>query len=201
MKLSILTTLGCLLVIMDASAWEAPRDDRNIYYWAMGGFGTTAQEWSKSGTAACLEVAVQPGAHLFMFRWIQNNEADPGTVGDEEYELRRIPDEDINEIGLLYGRAVRNDVFVLSAALGVSYIHGMRRGELLSRAVHQTYDGGKVVETYEERPFETIGLPVSLQGSAQALKVFGIVFELFGNANPERSYLGAMLGIQFGHLR
>jgi hypothetical protein len=201
MKLSTLTTLGCLLAFGDVFAWDVPRHDRDIYYWAMGGFGTTAQEWSKLGAAAGLEIAVQPGAHVFMFRWLQNNEADPGTVGDEEYELRRIPDEDINEVGLLYGRAIRNDVFVLTAAIGVSYIHGMRRGEQLSRVEQHTYDGGKVVETYEEHPFETIGLPISLQGSAQALKVFGIVLELFGNANPERSYLGAMLGIQFGHLR
>jgi hypothetical protein len=193
--------LGLMLIAGQAIAWDTPRDDRDIYYWTMGGFGTTAQQWSKLGKAAGLEVAIQKSAHLFMFRWLQNNEADPGTVGNEKYELRRIPDEDINEIGLLYGRAVRNDVFVLSAAVGVSYIHGMRRGDQISRIVHQTFEGGSIIETYEERPFETVGLPVSLQGSAQALKVFGIVLELFGNANPERSYLGAMLGIQFGHLR
>ena len=201
MQRTVSLLAGLLMMTGCAFAWETPRDERGFYYWTMGGFGTTAQEWSKLGVAAGLEIAIQPGPHIFMFRWIQNGEADPGTVGVEKYELRRIPDEDINELGLLYGRAVRSEVFVFSAAIGVSYIHGMRRGALLGRAVHVTFDGGSVVETYEEHPFDTVGLPVSLQGSAQALKVFGIVLELFGNANPERSYIGAMLGIQFGHLR
>ncbi|MBU0692985.1 hypothetical protein KKC97_13065 [bacterium] len=193
--LSIMLSGACVL------AWETPKDDDRLYYWCMGGFGTTAQEWSKIGTAAGMEIGVQSHAHIFLFRWNQNNEADPGTVGEEAYDLHRTPEEDINEVGLLYGRGWRNDLFVLSAAAGVTYISGMRRGDLIQQTTQVHYDGGTVIEKYEERPFETVGLPVIVQISFQALEVFGFAVELFGNANPERSYMGALLGIQFGHLR
>ena len=193
--------LGLLLSMSAAHAWDAPEKDDGLYYWFMGGFGTTAQVWSKIGTDAGMEIGVQHHAHIFLFRWNQNNEADPGTVGDEDYDLHRSPEEDIDEVGLLYGRGWRNELFVLSAATGLTYISGMRRGDLLQKNVQVHSDGGTVVEKYAERPFETVGVPVVVQVSFQALEVFGIAVELFGNANPERSYLGCLLGIQFGHLR
>ena len=201
MRVIFILCLGTALSVSCARAWEAPKDDDGLYYWFMGGFGTTAQEWAKLGVAAGMEIGIQSHSHIFLFRWNQNNEADPGTVGEEAYDLHRTPDEDINEVGLLYGRGWRNDIFVLSAAAGVAYVSGMRRGDLIQRDVRIHYDGGTVVEKHGERPFETIGMPVVVQFSVQALEVFGIAVELFGNANPERSYMGVMLGIQFGHLR
>ncbi len=201
MRIFFLLFWGTVLSVSCACAWEVPKDDDGLYYWFMGGFGTTAQKWAKTGTGAGMEIGVQSQAHIFLFRWNQNNEADPGTVGEEAYDLQRSPDEDINEIGLLYGRGWRNDIFVLSVATGVAYISGMRRGDLIRRDVLVYYDGGTVREKYEERPFETVGMPLIIQVSFQALEVFGLAVELFGNANPERSYMGAMFGIQFGHLR
>jgi len=201
MQRILIVILGLAVVSAESHAWEKKEGDDRLYYWFMGGFGTTAQEWSKLGTDAGMEIGLQYNNHIFLFRWNQNNEADPGRVGDDDFKLNRSPDEDINEVGLLYGRGWRNDIFVFSAAAGIAYISGVRRGDLLQRNIQIHSDGGVVIERYEERPFETVGLPIVAQISFQALEVFGVAVELFGNANPERSYMGALLGIQFGHLR
>jgi hypothetical protein len=134
---------------------------------------------------------------------MQNKESEPQEViiNGEEFDLNITPDADIDEIGILYGWCHRSSVFILTAAAGVSYVHGVRRGELVRRDVIEFFEGGNVKEVYQENVFQTVGVPVALQISAQALPLFGIGLELFGNANPERSYIGVLLGIQFGHLR
>jgi hypothetical protein len=195
--------LGTLCAINCAHAWEVEPGDRSPYYWFTGGFGQTSQEWSKAGIGTGLNITLQTGPHVFAVRWLRNNEADAGfvNVDGEEFDLRRTPDEDINELALLYGRGARTPTFIIFGALGPSYVSGVRRGMLLNRRITHTYYSGNVVETYEEHPFDALGLAASFQISAQGLTMFGLAVELFGNLNPERSWAGILLGVQFGRLR
>jgi hypothetical protein len=109
----------------------------------------------------------------------------------QEFEIfGPTPVESATDAGLLVGRGSAKGSRLSYAALGIGYVHTVRRGRRL------VPNGSE----YERIDTRTIGIPVELRATLNA-SVVGMGVCLFGNLNRKDSFVGAALTVQLGTLR
>jgi len=170
-------------------------DSSGHFFWVNGGVGHSLvhgglgshPDAPSFGGSLCY----QSGKNLLSFRYLRN----------EEFHifLTDSPLETVWDVGVLYGRIAKASYGFASISAGISLVGGVRRGRYLSSS------GGWFVwfgtNYYEENGFITVGIPVEAQLFWTPLAFFGIGFYGFANLNIEKSFVGALLCIQFGTLR
>jgi len=122
------------------------------------------------------------------FRYLRNEEFQ--ILGPDS------PLETVWDVGVLYGRIAKASYGFASVSAGISLVGGVRRGRYLSSS-----GGWFGTRYFEEKNFITVGIPVEAQLFWTPLAFFGIGLYGFANLNIEKSFVGALLCIQFGKLR
>lgn len=135
------------------------------------------------------------------------------TTAVEEFNLfGPVPAEGVWDLGVLCGRQTRGKWGYVSAAAGVALVGGMRRGDRISAPV--TCDGYDMLGglgcaltamftpvEYEEKPFQTVGIPVEVEAGFTFTRVLGLSASAWANFNPERTVTGLSVGLVLGRLR
>ena len=99
--------------------------------------------------------------------------------------------ENIHDLGLLYGRLIKADFGYFSLSAGASYVGGRKYTKVAM---------GFGYEDLEER-ISTFGLPIEIQLFITPSDNFGLGFYGFYNFNLERNFFGFGFAIQYGELR
>ncbi len=108
----------------------------------------------------------------------------------------RDPLESVGDLGVMYGKRWSQPGFgFMSVSGGIGLVHGSRRGEFI-----RSSGGWFGTSHYEEKPFATVGLPIDVQFALAPFQGIGLALNLFGNANPERTYGSATLSLIIGRL-
>ncbi|MCX6231993.1 MAG: hypothetical protein NTZ33_10665 [Bacteroidetes bacterium] len=108
-----------------------------------------------------------------------------------------IPLESLNDFGFLFGKVLNSGEITFSAAAGISYIYGVRRGEYLSSS------GGWLISTsnYKENFIQTFGIPVQTEIMLGASHNLNFSFNIFGNINPKNSFGGFLVCLRLGAVK
>lgn len=120
------------------------------------------------------------------------------------------PDENVWDVGVLFGRQAKGKWAYASASAGLALVGGMRRGERTSPPFECSGDGGLLgcmleaaftpVE-YAEDPFYTVGIPVELDVGLTFSSRLGLSVTGFADLNPQRTMTGLSVGVVVGRLR
>jgi hypothetical protein len=102
------------------------------------------------------------------------------------------PNEEVWELGLLYGLHSTYGMISVSYLAGISYTGGIYRGDRLYSDMFDVY--------YEELTFETFGLPLEIQFDINKARPFGLSLSAFSNINAENSFAGLSLNLLLGRL-
>ncbi|MDY0017816.1 MAG: hypothetical protein RBS89_08255 [Candidatus Delongbacteria bacterium] len=98
------------------------------------------------------------------------------------------PNDEVWELGLLYGLRSINGKVSVSFLAGLSYTGGIYKGDRLDN------------DYYEELTFETVGLPLEVQCDAKLSDYFGFSITFYADINTEKIYGGVNLAILIGYL-
>jgi hypothetical protein len=148
-------------------------DSSGHFKWVNLGLGVGSLGFEAGGFSAGGGLCDQIGKNIFSFRVLSIEE-----ISSEDYPFRGIGD-----IGFLYGRIAKASYGFSSISAGISLVGGGRR------------------HNYGDEQFVTVGIPVEAQLFWTPLAFFGIDLYGFANLNIEKSFVGALLCIQFGTLR
>ncbi len=144
------------------------------FYWCTLGIGTGAGlESSSLPVAFNLNLTYRHIRNMFSFRIATTS---------------KILGSDLNDYGLLYGYTITTSAFFSSLGAGVAIVSGTLRGGLFSN------DKNKSIGP-------TIGLPLEAQLFWHPSSAFGLGLYFFADINPEKTFDGVTLSIQFGKLR
>ncbi len=154
----------------------------NPRYWLNAGVGG-----SSSGLSGGLSLSYEAGKNLFTFRYIGSSKYGEDKLGG--YTTA----EKIRDIGPLYGRIIKGKFGYASISGGINLVTGVKHGEFLGII--------NWVNTYEKIRITTIGIPLEAQFFFTPVSFLGIGATAFANLNPEKSFWGLLLCIQFGKLR
>jgi hypothetical protein len=102
------------------------------------------------------------------------------------------PNDEVWELGLLYGHHLTKGKVSVSFLAGISYTGGIYRGDRLYSDMFDVY--------YEELTYETFGLPLEIQLDLNRARPFGLSLSAFGNINAEKSFAGLSLNLLLGRL-
>ena len=142
--------------------------DQGPGYWLNAGFGTNSLGFI-SGSA---NVSLQPAWGVLSLRGTANSE---DLFGDE-----------IWDVGLLYGGAIRSNDLLLSGGVGVAIVGGSRSEGLFSGRVGIP---------------SVIGFPLELQALWQIIPPFGIGLYGYADINSEESFAGFTICLHVGMFR
>jgi len=137
-----------------------------IRYWINAGLGIGG-----SGLAAAGSVSVQPRKHIISLRAVLTTDLD----------------EDLSDIGLLYGRVLVQGRFHASLGAGLAQAHGSHRRGFWD----DDGEGRKLI----------VGVPFELQLAWRPAKWLGLGVYGFADVNSVQSFGGATLSLQVGNLR
>ncbi|MFA7123003.1 MAG: hypothetical protein WC212_03115 [Candidatus Delongbacteria bacterium] len=115
-----------------------------------------------------------------------------GILARELVILGPRPDDEVWELGLLYGGHSTKGKVSVSYLAGISYTGGIYKGDLLGSDMLNDY--------YEEITFETVGIPLEVQLDINVLKFIGFSVTLFADINPDKIYGGVNFSILVGNL-
>ena len=119
------------------------------------------------------------------------------SVANSEFKIfGPSPSENVWDLGVLYGRSAKASYGVASISGGIAIVGGVRRGRYLGST-----GGFFSSDKYESLTFSTIGIPIEGQLFWTPFSFFGIGIYGFGNLNPEQSFAGALLCLEFGEVR
>lgn len=104
------------------------------------------------------------------------------------------PSEGVWDFGVLYGRTIKDTYSFASLSGGISYVNVVRRGGFIS-------SNGWFDSKYEKLVSNTVGIPIEGQFFFTPFPFLGIGIYGFANINPEKSFYGCLISVQFGRLR
>jgi len=167
-------------------------DSSGHFFWVNGGVGGSLVHGGLGSDPGAPSFGgslyYQSGINLLSFRYLRNEEFQ--ILGPDS------PLETVWDVGVLYGRIAKASYGFASVSAGISLVGGVRRGRYLSSS-----GGWFGTRYFEEKNFITVGIPVEAQLFWTPLAFFGIGLYGFANLNIEKSFVGALLCIQFGKLR
>ena len=97
------------------------------------------------------------------------------------------PARTMNEIGLLYGRYMFKSNGQLSIAAGLGLFNGIDRGEQID------------FHDYQKLDINTLGLAIEGRFLLIFTRYSAAGFAVFGNVNPKKTFIGAMIEIHLGY--
>lgn len=152
------------------------------HIWFGGGIGTLG---TADGRLISINASINYSKNdrIFKFRSI---------LARELVVLGPRPDDEIWELGLLYGRHSTKGKVSVSYLAGLSYTGGIYKGDLLGSDMLNDY--------YEEITFETFGIPLEVQLDINALELLGFSVTLYADINPDKIYGGVNFSILIGRL-
>ena len=155
---------------------------RGSFLWFGGGVGALGAD---DGTLPEINASINysKNCHIFKLRAINTTERTLLELSEP-----RQPNDEVWELGLLYGLRPFNDNANISFHAGISYTGGSYKGDRL--------DSGY----YEVLTFGTVGLPLEIQFNAKLLEYVGFSIILFADINPDKSYGGVNFCILLGQL-
>lgn len=170
-------TASCLNAI---NFKEGQSDDNFI--WVGGGVGSLV---TADGSLVNINTSINylKNDRIFKLR---------GIFADELVVLGPRPNDEVWELGLLYGRHSTKGKVSVSYLAGISYTGGIYKGDLLGSDMLNEY--------YEELSFETIGIPMEVQLEINALQFIGFSVIMYADINLDKIYGGVNLSIIIGHL-
>lgn len=105
------------------------------------------------------------------------------------------PFESVLDVGILYGLITKSSGGFALVSLGLSFVSGVRRGNLIS------VEGGWFGKSYYEKlHFIAYGIPIETRLFWTPLPFLGIGIYGFTDLNFEKSFLRALLCLQIGKL-
>lgn len=171
--LFLVVTAPCLNAF---SLMEEQSDDSFI--WVGGGVGTMdTTDGGLLGINASINYS--KNNRIFKLRGIHANEM--VLFGPR-------PNDEVWELGLLYGIRSTQGKASVSFLAGISYTEGIYKGD----QIESNY--------YEELTFETVGIPLEAQFDVNLLKYIGFSIMFYADINPEKCYGGVNLSILIGYL-
>jgi hypothetical protein len=117
-------------------------------------------------------------------------------IGSREFILFTSPSETVNDIGILFGKALIKKYVQFTASGGIGIVTGLRRGKV------SYMEGGLLGTTYYEKERITgVGVPIELECLFRPLKFVGFGLGAYANLNRDRTLYGLLFKIQIGKLR
>jgi len=156
-------------------------------YLAWGSLGIGSFTGKKSGIAFNFDLNYLKNSSLFTLRYINNT----------EFILFTSPPEQLDDVGLLYGKVLRNKNFSIHASVGIGVVSYLKRTSLSS-----TNSAG-LINSYKyntDREF-SVGIPLELQTNLITLKYIGLGIKIYSNINFINCVVGGLLTLQIGCLR
>ena len=101
----------------------------------------------------------------------------------------------IYDAGILYGLMAKTKYLTITGSVGLAYT-GVEYEQKTVTEVDGIEESNRTHSTVS-----TIGVPVEMSVFFTPSRYFGIGFMVMANGNTEASYVGGLLGIQFGKLR
>jgi len=152
------------------------------FIWIGGGVGTLG---TADGGLVNINASLNYSKNdrIFKFR---------GILAEELVVLGPRPNDEVWELGLLYGGHSTKGKVSVSYLAGISYTGGIYKGDLL--------DSDMLNDYYEEITFETVGIPLEIQLDINALEFIGFSVTIYADINPDKSYTGINLNILIGRL-
>jgi hypothetical protein len=127
------------------------------------------------------ELSYAQSNNIFSIRYLSANEL--------RFNVDGVYDEpalSMKEIGLLYGRYMSKDNGQISIAAGLGLLNGIYRGYQID------FHGYKKLEIH------TLGLSFEGRFFLIFSKYSGMGFVIFGNLNPRKTFVGAMIEVHLG---
>ena len=153
------------------------------YFWFNGGLG-----FSTLGLAYGFNVNLFLNKSLISARYLYNVEL------KESSFFRKYPPESQWELGLLYGRYIRSNIFMVTFSAGISMTGGTRRGNYIKNEYF--------MRIYEEKHASgEFGFPIESQIMYTPFSFIGIGFNVFANLNKHEPIGGILANIELGHFR
>ena len=155
--------------------WEDSSVKRNSYWLGLG-IGN-----SYFGPNICANVSFTINQNLITIKYSKSDEFRFGVENNFDE-----PVLSMQEFGILYGRFHRENILLLSASLGISYLNGINRGRNIQ------------YNDFEKINISTIGFPFEAEAMFELTDYTGIGILFFGNINKEKIFTGGMLRIKIG---
>jgi len=177
--LKLFTVILILLIsTFHLSAGELNEVENSPGFWLNLGLG-------KSHFGPTLNTSMSYGfnKNLLILRYLSADEFRFNVEGHYDEPALRV-----REIGLLYGKYILEKGVRLSLSAGVSYVHGVDRGNHLQ------------FKEYERVNISAFGIPAELNVQAEISRYFGFGFTAFGNFNNQKSFYGGSIKLIFGKL-
>ena len=112
------------------------------------------------------------------------------------------PSERAWDFGVMYGGIAKSKYGFASISAGLGLVGGVRRGRYLDENRDDNYGWFFIkIDQYEKIDFLTLGIPAEIQAFWTPFSKVGIGITLHGNLNPEKSFAGILISLQFGDLR
>lgn len=173
----MIVSASCLNAI---DYWQEQSDDR--FLWISSGIGTLN---TADGNLLDINASINYSKNDRIFKL-------RGILAEELVIFGPRPNDEVWELGLLYGKRTTNGSLSLSFMAGISYTGGIYKGDPLGSDMFNDY--------YEELTFETIGLPLEVQFDINALQYIGFSIMFFADINAEKIYGGVHLAILIGRI-
>ena len=167
-RIFLLMLLAGALGASTAAAQTAPPPDANTHFWLYAGPSVTTLGMGASGG-----VSVEVDRHVFSLR---ATSTDP-SFGQETWD-----------VGMLYGRALVMESFMVSASTGVAVVSGRRYGSLFGQGA------GRDLEAM-------IGFPLEGAVTWVPASMLGIGVRGFANVNTGQPFGGLGVTLRIGRLR
>ncbi|MHB2148479.1 hypothetical protein ACX8XP_05435 [Calditrichota bacterium LG25] len=186
--------LGLILFMSSNAAYgqeKSLNNDRHFWWgnvgmgsgWVAGGLGS-----NDGGLTFGVNFSGQSKNNILSVRYV--------IVQEFQLLWPDLPEENVWDVGLLYGKSAKASYGLASIAAGIGVVGGVRRGDKIGSS------GGFFEETYYEKlTFLTVGVPIETQLFWTPFSFVGIGIYGFANLNMEKSYWGGLFSIQFGKLR
>jgi hypothetical protein len=175
-----------LFLIFTASCLDASNfmDDQShgSFIWFGGGVGTMG---TADGDLFNINASINYSKNDRIFKL-------RGLLAEELVILGPRPNDEVWELGLLYGRRSTNGKVSVSYLAGISYTGGIYKGDLVGSDMLNDY--------YEELTFETFGIPLEVQFDVNLLKYIGFSIIVYADVNPDKIYIGVNFCILIGRL-
>ena len=171
-----------LFLIFTASCLNAfnlmDEQSQDSFIWVGGGVGTMD---TADGSLLDINASINYSKNDRIFKL-------RGINAEEMVLFGPRPNDEVWELGLLYGLRSPNGNVSVSFLAGISYTGGIYKGDRID------------IDYYEELTFETLGIPLEAQIDVNALKFIGFSIMFYADINPDQSYGGVNFSILIGRL-
>lgn len=142
-------------------------------------------------------ISYETGSTLVSVRYARTNEL--------QFLTPSYPKETAEEITVLVGQTHRSGSIFSSISAGISYVSGVKKGELvysesLSRAIGLFWDFPRipgVIDYYQEIGFKTVGLAFHAQYFWLPIPSVGVGLDGVADINKEATYVGVLLSVRW----